>query len=246
MDRLAPGEEVMIAALARQVEDGDTTACGTLSPMPAAALWLAKLTHAPKAEVFVAGSRDWPFEGEWQGFFDFAQQGKLNVFYLSGAQIDGLGNINLMAVGDYQRPQVRLPGGAGSAILAYVVERVVLFKAVHEARGLVPKVDVVTAPGYTPQLSPWQRPGKVTSLVTPKCVFGFAPPGPPVLTSLHPGVDLEEVRQLTGFEFQAPPAIPATPALTREAREVLYGPVREKLARVYPGFAARLQQGRGK
>lgn len=240
MNSLTPGEEVMIAALARQVRDGDNAACGTLSPMPAAALWLAKLTHAPAAEVFVAGSRDWPFEGEWQGFFDFAQQGKLNVFFLSGAQIDGQGSINLMAVGDYQRPQVRLPGGAGSAILAYVVERVVLFKTTHEPRGLVPRVDVVTAPGYTPQLSSRQRPGRVTCLITPKCVFDFAPPDPPRLASLHPGENLEEVRRLTGFAFQIPPEIPVTPAPTPKARELLYGPVKEKLAQVYPLFAARL------
>jgi hypothetical protein len=37
MDHLTPGEETMISALARQVWDGDWAACGTLSPMPAAA-----------------------------------------------------------------------------------------------------------------------------------------------------------------------------------------------------------------
>ncbi len=160
MDHLTPGEEIMIGALARQVQDGDWAACGTLSPLPAAALWLAQLTHAPRAEVFVAGSPDWPFAGEWQGFFDLAQAGRLNLFFLSGAQIDGQGNINLMAIGPYEKPKVRLPGGAGSAILAYVVERVVLFKTDHSARGLVAAVDTVTAPGYTPELSPWQRPGR--------------------------------------------------------------------------------------
>src|SRR5512143_2740322 len=157
VDKLTASEEVMIGALAREVKDGDWAACGTLSPMPAAALWLAQLTHAPRARVMVAGSRDWPFENQWQGFFDLAQAGRLNLFFLSGAQIDGQGNINLMAVGPYEKPKVRLPGGAGSAILAYVVERVVLFKTTHEARGLVPKVDVVTAPGYTPELPPGQR-----------------------------------------------------------------------------------------
>ncbi len=240
MDKLSFGEEVMIGALARQVGDGDWAACGTLSPMPAAALWLAKLTHAPRAAVFVAGSRDfWPFEGEWRGFFDLAQTGRLNVFYLSGAQIDGVGNLNLMAVGDYRHPKVRLPGGAGSAILAYVVERVVLFKTAHEARGLVPKVDVITAPGHTPDLSPWQRPGRITRLVTPKCVFAFDPPNPPILESLHPGVTEGEVRQLTGFEFRLPAQLSETPALTADERRLLYGPVQEQLARVYPHFAAR-------
>jgi len=243
MDRITPGEETMIGALARRVKDGDWAACGTLSPMPAAALWLAQLTHAPRAEVFVAGSPDWPFEGEWQGFFDLAQAGRLNVFYLSGAQIDGQGNINLMTIGTYEtyeKPKVRLPGGAGSAILAYVVDRVVLFKTDHSARGLVVAVDTVTAPGYTPELSLWQRPGRITSLVSPKCVFNLSPPQPPHLSSLHPGVTLEEVRRLTGFAFAAPAEIPETPPLDPEARGLLYGAVKEKLARAYPNFAARL------
>ena len=143
MQPLTSGEETMIGALARQVADGDWAACGTLSPMPAAALWLARLTHAPRSQVFVAGSPDWPFTGEWQGFFDMAQTGRLNVFFLSGAQIDGQGNINMMAIGPYERPKVRLPGGAGSAILAYVVERVVLFKTDHTPRGLVSQVDEI-------------------------------------------------------------------------------------------------------
>jgi glutaconate CoA-transferase subunit B len=241
MDKFTFDEETMIGALAREVKDGDWAACGTLSPMPAAALWLAKETHAPQAEVFVGGSADWPFEGEWQGFFDLAQAGRLNVFYLSGAQIDGQGNINLIALGDYRQPKVRLPGGAGSAILAYVVARVVLFKTTHEARGLVPQVDVITAPGFTPNLSLRQRPGRIIRLITPKCVFTLEPPQPPRLASLHPGVTLDEVRRLTGFEFRTPPRTPETPALSAEERGLLYGPVKEKLARVYPHFAARLQ-----
>jgi glutaconate CoA-transferase, subunit B len=204
-------------------------------------LWLAQLTQAPRAEVFVAGSTDWPFDGEWQEFFDFAQQGRLNVFFLSGAQIDGQGNLNLMAVGPYERPKVRLPGGAGSAILAYVVDRVVLFKTAHEPRGLVARVDVVTAPGYTPQLSSWQRPGRLTKLITPKCVLALEPPGEPILESLNPGVSLGEVNDLTGFAFRLPAVLPETPSLSPEARDLLYGPVQEKLAQVYPRFAARLQ-----
>jgi len=231
----------MLGALAAQVKDGDWAACGTLSPLPAAALWLAQATHAPQAEVFVAGSRDWPFEDEWQGFFDLAQAGRLDVFFLSGAQIDGQGNINLMAVGAYDKPKVRLPGGAGSAILAYVVKRLVLFKVAHEPRGLVPRVDILTAPGYSPGLSPWQRPGRITRLVTPKCVFALDPPRPPRLASLHPDVSLEEVRGLTGFAFRAAEPIPVTPSLDAETRGLLYGPVREKLAQAYPQFAARLQ-----
>lgn len=243
MQSLTHEEETMIAALARQVREGDWAACGTLSPMPAAALWLAKLTHAPGAQVMVAGSIDWPFDGEWREFFDFAQAGRLNLFFLSGVQIDGQGNLNLMASGDYRRPQVRLPGGAGSAILGYVVERIVLFKTTHDARGLPSRVDYHTCPAYTPELSPRQHSGRFTRLITPKCVFALMPPETPVLESLHPGVTLEEVRSLTGFEFRVLQEVPPTPPLTSEARELLHGPVKEKLAAVYPRFAARLPAG---
>ena len=54
-----PREETMIGALARRVKDGDWAACGRLSPLPAAAWWLAQFTHAPRAQVLVAGL-DWP------------------------------------------------------------------------------------------------------------------------------------------------------------------------------------------
>ena len=116
-----------------------------------------------------------------------------------------------------------------------------LFKTEHSARGLVAAVDAITAPGYTPELTPWQRPGRVTRLITPKCVFNLAPPQAPHLASLHPGVSLEEVRGLTGFPFKAAGDIPVTARLAPEARRLLYGPVKEKLARAYPHFAARLQ-----
>ena len=140
-----------------------------------------------------------------------------------------------MTIGPYDQPKVRLPGGAGSAILAYVVERVVLFKTEHAARGLVAAVDTVTAPGYTPELSPWQRPGRITGLITPKCVFNLSPPQPPRLASLHPGVSLEEVRRLTGFAFDSARRDSGDSGpWTRRPASLLYGPVKEKLAQAYP------------
>ena len=211
--------------------------CASTVPAPAAE------ADTPRPPVARAAQRDPAAEA----YFHYtaaqlhAQAGRLNVFFLSGAQIDGRGNINLMAIGPYEKPKVRLPGGAGSAILAYVVERVVLFKTEHTARGLVAAVDTVTAPGYTPELSSWQRPGRITCLVTPKCVFNFSPPAQPHLASLHPGVSLEEVRAATGFRFEAPAGLPETPALDAPTRSLLYGPVKEKLAQAYPHFAARLR-----
>ncbi len=47
-------------------------------------------------------------------------QGRIDVFFLSGGQIDGAGNVNLVSTGDYAHPMVRFPGSFGSAYLYYV------------------------------------------------------------------------------------------------------------------------------
>src|SRR5580698_9570672 len=70
--------------------------------------------------------------------FDCAGQGRIDVFFLSGGQIDGEGNINLVSVGDYERPKARFPGSFGSAYLYYVVPKVILFRVEHSRRTLVP------------------------------------------------------------------------------------------------------------
>ena len=241
MDALTLGEETMIGALAREVKDGDWAACGTLSPCPPRPCGWRSYPCPPGRGL---GGREprlalcGPVAGVLR-----SGPGRTAERLLPERGPDRRpGQHQPHGRGELPKPKVRLPGGAGSAILAYVVERVVLFKTTHEARGLVPQVDVITAPGYTPTLSLSQRPGRITRLVTPKCVFAFDPPQAPLLASLHPGVTLEEMRQLTGFEFRAPAPTPETPALTAEARRLLYGPVKEKLARAYPQFAARLQE----
>ena len=82
--------------------------------------------------------------------FDCAGQGRIDVFFLSGGQIDGEGNINLVNVGDYEQPKARFPGSFGSAYLYYVVPTVILFRVEHSRRTLVPKVDFISAPGGSP------------------------------------------------------------------------------------------------
>ena len=79
--------------------------------------------------------------------FDCAGQGRIDVFFLSGGQIDGQGNVNLVSIGDYAHPKVRFPGSFGSAYLYYVVPKVILFRTEHSRRTLVPKVDFISAPG---------------------------------------------------------------------------------------------------
>jgi glutaconate CoA-transferase subunit B len=238
---ISPAEEMMIAAIACEVRDGKTTAVGTLSPIPAAACLLAHHTTAPGSAILILGDPLWPIDRGTSQLFDMAQRGLIDLFFLSGAQIDRRGNINLHVIGDYYRPKVRLPGGAGSAVLYYVAHRVILFKTTHTRRDFVPQVDFITSPGYTPQLSSSFRPGGPYKVVTPLAVMAFdRQKGIFELESVHPGVTVEQVLENTGFELVVPEAVAETAPLTENQRRILRTTVAAELQRVYPAFSMKL------
>ena len=155
---------------------------------------LVSLQQSPEHNLFTDGGRE---------LFDAAGQGRIDVFFFSGAEIDGAGNINLVAIGDYARPSVRFPGSYGSAFLYFTVPRIILFRTEHSRRTLVEKVSFVSAPGTSPP-GVWRRGGPV-ALVTPLCHFAFdAAKRRFRLESVHPGHAIEEVRDNTGFAFDVP------------------------------------------
>src|SRR5712691_360764 len=81
-------EEFMAAALARELRDGAPSAVGTISPIPASAVLLAYFTHAPRVRPMIINSDDWwPFRGGSKEFYDFAQKGRLDLFFLSGVDV---------------------------------------------------------------------------------------------------------------------------------------------------------------
>jgi glutaconate CoA-transferase, subunit B len=166
-------------------------------------------------------------------------QGRVDVFFLSGGQIDGAANINLVSVGDYAKPQARFPGSFGSAYLYYVVPRVILFRLEHTRRTLVEKVDFVSAPGSSPPNV--YRPGGPVALVTNRCLFAFDRARKRFrLTSVHPGHTVEEIVANTGFAFDRPDAVPVTPAPAGETLRLMREVVGPALADTYPKFAARV------
>lgn len=227
----------MAAALAREVRDGEQAAVGTISPIPAAAVLLAYYTHAPRVRPIIINSEDWwPFRGGSKEFYDFAQKGKLDLFFLSGGQIDRHGNLNAIAVGNPEQPRLRLPGGAGSAMLYYLPRRVVVFRAEHSPAIFKERVDVVNAPGSTPPGV--VRPGGPWKVITPLCVFRFDPGARALrVESLHPGVSPEELQSRTAFPVEASSATAITPVPTAEQLKVLRQRVRPEVAKVYPVFA---------
>jgi len=230
-------EEMLADVICRLIGDARHVAVGAASPIPATAALLARERGSGKPYVSLLGSRAHTFFTDGaRELFDCAGQGRIDVFFLSGGQIDGEGNINLVSVGDYDRPKARFPGSFGSAYLYYVVPRVILFRVEHSRRTLVPKVDFVSAPGGSPDNV--FRPGGPVALVTNRCLFDFDRVRRRFrLVSIHPGHDLEEVVEDTGFDFDRPSQVPDTPAPSAETLRLLRAVIAPMLAEVYPQFA---------
>ena len=237
-ERAIRPEEVLIETVRRLLSGARHVAVGANSPIPAAAAFLAQrlsgglplvsLQQSPAHNLFTDGGRE---------LFDAAGQGRIDVFFFSGAEIDGEGNINLVAVGDYAHPRVRFPGSYGSAFLYFAVPRIILFRTEHSRRTLVERVAFVSAPGTSPP-GVWRRGGPV-ALVTPLCQFAFdASRRRFRLASVHPGHSVEEVRDNTGFAFDITGDVPATPLPDAATLDHLRHAVARELATIYPKFAA--------
>jgi glutaconate CoA-transferase subunit B len=236
-------EELMAVVISREVRDFETVGVGAASPIPASGCILAEQLQAPHINLIILGSSEYyPFPGGGSELHFLAQRGELDLFFLSGIQIDSRGNINLHVIGDYQSPQMRLPGAYGSAMLYYMAHRVVLFRTEHTKRTFVEKVDFVTAPGITP--ANVHREGGPTKVVTPKALLAWdRQDGRWLLESVHPGSSVEEVKANTGFELGMLKSLAMTPPPTEKELSTLRTVVREKLKRVYPAFAEKKIKG---
>jgi glutaconate CoA-transferase subunit B len=232
-------EELLIDTIARLIAGARHAAIGASSPIPAAAALLARERGGGRAYVSLLGSRRHSFFTDARELFDCAGQGRIDVFFLSGGQIDGQANINLVGTGEHARPTVRFPGSFGSAYLYYVVPKVILFRLEHTRRTLVEKVDFISAPGTSPKNV--YRPGGPIALITNRCLFTFDREQARFrLTSIHPGHSEAEIVENTGFAFDRAEQIGETPAPSADTLRLLRTGVAPQLAEVYPQFAAEV------
>jgi glutaconate CoA-transferase, subunit B len=234
--------ELMIAAMADQLKGLRHVAVGAQSPIPATAALLAKARakarHQTAMQVSILGSEtETPFTDGGKELFDCAAQGRIDAFFLSGGQIDGDANINLVGAGPQPltAPKPRFPGSFGSAYLYFLVPRVILFREEHSPRTLVERVDFISAPGTSaPEV---YRPGGPKALITGKAVFRFDPARPVfVLESLHEGETLEGIKAATGFAFDVAPNVRTTGHLSSEDEQLLQADVLPIVARTYGSF----------
>ncbi|MDE2516677.1 MAG: CoA synthetase [Rhodospirillales bacterium] len=242
-------EERMAVALARLIRDPAAPparhiAVGAASPIPAAACWLVRksgvevrlsLLHKRSGNPFTEGTRE---------LFDLTGQGRIDLFFLGGGQIDGQANINLVGTGAWPGQGVRFPGSFGSAFMYMMTPRTILFREEHSARVLVPRVDIVSAPGVS-EPGVFRR-GTAQALVTGRCVFHFDPARARfTLASVHPGETAATIRAATGFDYDEPEAVAETADPSAEELALLRGPVCDEMLETYPDFCHRVW-GRGK
>jgi glutaconate CoA-transferase, subunit B len=237
MTASASTPEIMIGAIAGMLEGLRHIAVGASSPIPGSAALLARALSGGRLRVSLLGSETHnPFTDGGRELFDCAAQGRIDAFFLSGGQIDGYGNINLLGLGDPKRPKVRFPGSFGSAYLYSLVPRVILFREEHSLRTLVRQVEFISAAGTSPEGE--FRPGGPHALVTGLCVFGFdRAHGKFRLKSTHPGVTAADVRAATGFDFEQPAKVPVTQPPGIEVLTMLRSRVSVEVAETYPAFA---------
>ena len=233
-------EEFLVCVIASLLEGAGHVAVGAASPIPgAAALLMRRVTDGALRVSLIHARRRNPFTDGGREIFDAAGQGRIDVFFLGGGQIDGAANINLVGTGEYPAVDVRFPGSFGSAYMYFVVPKVILFREEHSRRVLVPRVDFISAPGTSPPEV--RRPGGPRALVTGLCVMAFDRARARFrLQSVHPGHTLQEVRDHTGFDFDAAADVPATPEPEPERLELLRRRVGAEIADTYPDFAARV------
>lgn len=233
-------EELYASVIADLLAGARRVAVGMLSPIPGTGALLARALSGDQMRLSILGSKA---HSRWTNggaeLFDLAGRGGIDAFFLSGGQIDGHGNINLVGTGDYPSTGVRWSGSFGSAYLYFVVPRVILFRWEHSRRTLVEQVDFISAPGRSePGV---YRPGGPIALLTNLCLFDFDKNGGRfTLRSLHPGHTLEEVHDQTGFAFDCAERVPTTALPGAERLGLIRGPVASQMAQIYPAFAQQV------
>jgi glutaconate CoA-transferase subunit B len=208
-------DEMMAVAAARRLTDDNVCFVGI--GLPSLAANLARHAHAPGCTLIyesgTIGAKpvELPLsigDGELAETADavvsvpeifsyWLQSGRIDVGFLGAAQIDRHGNLNSTVIGSYEAPAVRLPGGGGAPEIALGVEQVFVMLR-HSPRAFVERLDFTTSLGDNLRLV-------ITDL-------GVLAPrdGELTLTAVHPGVEVDQVREATGWELRVAEDIAVT------------------------------------
>jgi glutaconate CoA-transferase, subunit B len=225
--------ELMVAAAAREIKDGEVVFVGMRLPL--IAFVVAKKTHAPNAiglfENGVVRSTPSPeliytmadppnILGATQclGMMDvmaLLQSGRVNLGFLGAAEVDKYGNLNSTQV-QGKSGLVRLPGSGGACDIASLAQRFVALLE-HARHRLPERVSYITSPGNGDGAG-WRKRvglprGGPSAVITTKCVLRFGQNDDPeaYLASVHPGVTVDDVLANTGWKLKVAGDVKSTP-----------------------------------
>lgn len=234
-------DEIMSIVAARHLLDGQVCFVGI--GLPSEAANLARLTHAPEVvliyESGTIGTRPdvLPLsigDGELAEHADLVvsvpeifaywlQAGRVDVGFLSAAQIDRYGNLNSTVIGDYARPTVRLPGAGGAPEIASSAGEVIVMLR-HTKRTFVESVDFVSSLGFGRggEGRDGHRGAGPSVVITD---LGVLRPDPTTneleLVAVHDGVDVGEVVGSTGWDLRVSDDLTTVDPPTKRELEVL-------------------------
>ena len=221
----------MVVAAAREIKDGEIVFVGMRLPL--IAFVVAKKTHAPNAiglfENGVVRSTPSPeliytmadppnILGATQcldmsSVMSLLQAGRVNLGFLGAAEVDRYGNLNSTQVSG-KNGVVRLPGSGGACDIASLAQRFVALLE-HSRHRLPERVSYITSPGNGDGAG-WRKcvglpRGGPGAVITTKCVLRFGDDGEAFLSTIHPGVTVEDVLSNTGWKLKVAEPLQITP-----------------------------------
>jgi glutaconate CoA-transferase subunit B len=239
-------DEMMTVAAARALRKD--SACFVGIGLPSTAANLARRTHAPglvliyESGAIGAKPTKLPLsigDGELAATADavvtvpeifnyWLQPGRIDVGFLGAAQIDRFANINTTVVGDdYDHPKVRLPGAGGAPEIAASCGEVIVIVR-QSPRAFVERVDFITSVGHGRGPGDRERLGLrgrgPVLVITDLGILGPADDTRElVLTHVHPEVELEQVREATGWDLRVAAELQVTDPPTDDELDALRG-----------------------
>jgi len=214
--------ELMVAAAAREIRDGEVVFVGMRLPL--IAFVVAKKTHAPNAIGFFENGviRATPAAEliytmgdspnllaatqclDMMGVMSLLQAGRVHLGFLGAAEVDRFGNLNSTEVRG-EKGYTRLPGSGGACDIASLAQRYVALLE-HSKRRLPERVSHITSPGNGDGAG-WRKRvglprGGPAAVITTKAVLRFGDDGEAFLASTHPGVSVEGVLANTGWKLR--------------------------------------------
>ena len=223
--------ELMVATAAREIRDGEVVFVGMRLPL--IAFVVAKKTHAPNAvglfengvirttpapELIYTMADPPNILGATQcldmlGVMTLLQSGRVDLGFLGAAEVDRFGNLNSTEVRG-AKGMTRLPGSGGACDIASLAHRFVVLLE-HGKHRLPERVAYVTSPGNGDGAG-WRRRmglprGGPSAVITTKAVLRFGEDGEAYVASVHPGIEVSDVLNNTGWDLRVSARLAPTP-----------------------------------